>query len=77
MNTQLTRADIGKLNFLSMLDKEVMLWSDDRLEAARQDTFITWCFDTGDPFDLKKFKDLEAEAELRKTWTLPQQDEIE
>lgn len=72
MNAQLPRADVGKLNFLSMLNKEVMLWSDHRLESARQDSFITWCFDTGDPSDLKKFKELEEESKIRKTWTLPQ-----
>lgn len=74
MDAQLTRASIAKLNFLSMLNNEIMLWSDTRLEDARQSIFITWCFDTGAPEDLKKFKELDAEAELRKTWKLPQVD---
>ncbi len=72
MNAQLTRASIEKLNFLSMLNNEIMLWSDVRLETVRQHTFIKWCFDTGDELDLKKFKELDAEVELRKTWSLPQ-----
>lgn len=77
MNTQPTRVDVCKLNFLAMLNKEVMLWSDHRLEVARQDSFITWCFDTGDPEDLKKFKELEQESEIRKTWTIPQLEDLE
>jgi len=72
MDAQTTRASIAKNKFLSMLDKEVMLWSDLRLENARQSIFIKWCFDTGDHVDLMRFKELDAEVEIRKTWSLVQ-----
>lgn len=72
MDAQTKRASIAKLNFLSMLNNEIMLWSDARLETARQDIFIQWCFDTGDQEDLLRFKELDAETETRKTWRLIQ-----
>lgn len=61
-----------KSKFLSMLNTEVMLWSDLRLETTRRNIFIKWCFDTGDYEDLIRFKELDAEAETRKTWSLDQ-----
>lgn len=60
------------MKFLSMLNNEIMLWSDARLETTRQDIFIQWCFDTGDQEDLLRFKELDAETETRKTWRLIQ-----
>lgn len=71
MNAQPTRASIAKTKFLSMLNIEVILWSDLRLETTRQNIFVKWCFDTGNSEDLLRFKELDAETETRKTWSLP------
>jgi len=72
MNAQQPRASIAKTKFLSMLNTEVMLWSDLRLETTRQNIFIKWCFDTGDHEDLVRFKELDVEVETRKSWNLDQ-----
>ncbi len=71
MDVKEKRESMGQLVFLSMLDNEVMLWSDTRLEFERQSIFDIWCFDTGADSDLKKFHELDREVETRKTWTLP------
>ncbi len=64
-----------RLRLCTILDENIMLWSDDYLEEQRQESFVRWCFDTGDPKDLEQFHRLEAElemrreaAELRKEW---------
>lgn len=71
MDVKEKRESMGQLVFLSMLNNEVMLWSDHRLEDERQNIFDIWCFDTGADKDLQKFKELDREVETRKTWTLP------
>ena len=52
--------------FISFLEENIMLWSDERLEHERSQIFVRWCFDTGDPADLAKFEKLDAELEQRK-----------
>ena len=55
-----------KQRFLSMLEDNLMLWSDDYLEEQRQEYYLRWCFDTGKPEDLARFEELDREMEKRK-----------
>ena len=49
-----------------MLEENVSLWSDDRIELERGDAYLRWCFETGDPQDLKRFEELDQELSRRR-----------
>lgn len=63
------KVQLNKHRFLSMLEDNVMLWSDDYLEERRKDFFMHWCFETGSSEDLAKFEELNQELEKRREET--------
>lgn len=59
------KSEEHKHRFLSMLEDNIMLWSDEYVSERRKDYFIRWCFETGSPEDLAEFEKLDEELEKR------------